>query len=131
MGHSQFIAGGSFDVFWPSQDLTLVVKSPKVAQVRHTWAADCQSRYTTVAYRLAQFNFEFLFDCLEELNDVSAGEQPAQESRLVIVDFLSVSLTLLAYKQVREGWAWVLALSLPQGENSYFKTAASKGSGGG
>ena len=82
-------------------------------------------------YGLAQFFIEFLFDSLEELNDVSAGEQPAQEPRLVIVDFLRVSLSYLAYKQVREGWAWVLALSLPQGESSYFKTAASEGSGRG
>ena len=83
-----------------------------------------------MAYGLAQFIFEFLFDSLEELNVVSAGEQPAQEQRLVKVDFLSVSPSNLAYKQVREGWAWVLALSLPQGVLFYFKTAASKGSGG-
>ena len=56
-----------------------------------------------MVYGWTQFNFEFLFDSLEELNDVSAGEQPTQEPRLVIVDFLSVSPTLLAFKQVREG----------------------------
>ena len=78
-----------------------------------------------MAYGLAQFIFEFLFDSLEELNVVSAGEQPAQEQRLVKVDFLSVSPSNLAYKQVREGWAWDLALSLPQGVflflNSHFR----------
>ena len=83
-----------------------------------------------MAYGLAQLNFEFLFDCLEELNNVSAREQPAQEPRLVIVDFLSVSPPILAFKQVREGWAWVLVLSLPKEKSSYFKTATSKGSGG-
>ena len=41
-----------------------------------------------MAYGLAHFIFEFLFDSLEELNVVSAGEQPAQEQRLVKVDFL-------------------------------------------
>ena len=60
-----------------------------------------------MVYGRTQFIFEFLFDSLEELNDVSAGEQPAQEPRLVIADFLSVSLSYLAYKQVCEGWAWV------------------------
>ena len=84
-----------------------------------------------MVYGRTQFNFEFLFDYLEELNVVSAGEQPAQEQRLVQVDFISVSPSNLAYKQVHEGWAWDLPLSLPQGVLSYFKTAASEGSGRG
>ena len=66
-----------------------------------------------MVYGWTQFIFEFLFDCLEELNVVSAGEQPAQEIRLVLVDFLSVSPPIVAFKHVREGWVWVLVLSLP------------------
>ena len=129
-----------------------MVKSPKVAPGHHTRAADCQSsiyfvvygltqhlnfsynldlsiKYTTVVYGLAQFNFEFLFDCLEELYDVYAGEQPAKELRLVLVDFLSVSPPIVASsKSVRARPGFKCCLS-PK-ENPYFKTAASKGSGG-
>ena len=83
-----------------------------------------------MASGLAQFIFEFLFDSLEELNVISAGEQPAQEQRLVKVDFLSVSPSNLAYKQVREGWAWDLALSLPQGVFLISKQPLPKEAGG-
>ena len=54
----------------------------------HTRATELSIEYSTVVYGLAQFIFEFLFDSLEELNVVSAGEQPAQELRLVKVDSL-------------------------------------------
>ena len=57
-----------------------------------------------MAYGLAQFFFEFLFDSLEELNIVSAREQPAQEQGKPF-GLLSVSPSNLACKKVREGWA--------------------------
>ena len=76
-----------------------------------------------MAYGLAQFNFEFLFNCLEELYDVSAEEQPAKELRLVLVDFLSVSPPIMASSKsvrARPGFKVVS----PQWKNLYFKSAA-------
>ena len=44
----------------------------------YTRATELSIEYDTVVYGLAQFIiFEFLINCIEELNVVSAGEQPA------------------------------------------------------
>ena len=58
------------------------VKCPKVSLDLPTRALNCQSilsiEYETVVYGLGQFiTIKFLIICIEELNVVSAGEQPA------------------------------------------------------
>ena len=81
-----------------------------------------------MVYGLAQFNIEFLYNCIEELNIVSAGEQPAG-AKVSLIDFLSVSPPVLASsKSVRARPGFKCCLS-PK-ENSYFKTPTSEGSRG-
>ena len=68
---------GNFDVFGLVK-INLGVKSPKVALSIYTRGTELSIEYETVVYGLAQFIIiEFLYNCIEELIVVSAGEQPA------------------------------------------------------
>ena len=69
-----------------------------------------------MASELVQFIIEFLCNVCEELHDDSAGGATGSGAKVSPFGLLSVTPSHLAYKHVREGRAWDVALSL-LGEN--------------